>query len=124
VRTPSVAHSIANLPLLAHTHHTGDDRAAWAAHDATALVASYKGPPLPCLIDTGSADGFLESQLKPKRFEAAAKAAGFDATVRMQVCFCFGGGRRRCRARLLLCFFERARAHPSPPLTTDTKQHT
>ena len=65
----------------------GDDRAAWAAHDATALVAAYKGPPLPCLIDTGSADTFLEVQLKPERFEAAAKAAGFDATVRMQVCF-------------------------------------
>jgi S-formylglutathione hydrolase FrmB len=32
----------------------------------------------------GSGDGFLEVQLKPEAFQAAADAAGFPVTMRMQ----------------------------------------
>ncbi|KAF8056221.1 hypothetical protein HT031_006409 [Scenedesmus sp. PABB004] len=61
-----------------------DAKELWAAHDASELVARYAGPALPCLIDTGTTDSFLEVQLKPEVFEAAAAAAGFPVTMRMQ----------------------------------------
>lgn len=38
------------------------------------------------MIPVGTADNFLEVQLKPEAFEAAAKEAGFPVTMRMQVC--------------------------------------
>lgn len=60
------------------------DKELWRAHDASELVRGYAGPPLPALIDTGSADQFLDSQLKPEAFRAAADAAGFPVTMRMQ----------------------------------------
>ena len=41
--------------------------------------------PLPSQPRTpGSADSFLETQLKPEAFQAAADAAGFPVTMRMQ----------------------------------------
>lgn len=57
---------------------------AGKAYDATELVASYTGPKVPVLIDQGTADGFLDSQLKPKNFKMAAARAGYDLEVRMQ----------------------------------------
>lgn len=43
---------------------SGDDnKELWRAHDACELVKGYQGPPLPTLIDTGSADNFLEVQV-------------------------------------------------------------
>ncbi len=45
----------------------------------------------PLLIDTGSSDPFLTRELKPEALEAAASAAGFPLTSRMQV-----GGRGWC----------------------------
>jgi S-formylglutathione hydrolase len=65
----------------AFTGYLGADRAAWAAHDATALVESgAKAPPL--LVDQGLADKFLADQLNPDRFEAACRAAGQPLTLR------------------------------------------
>lgn len=61
-----------------------DNKELWKAHDATELVKSYSGPALPTLVDTGSGDSFLEVQLKPEAFQAAADAAGFPVTMRMQ----------------------------------------
>ncbi|WP_349357631.1 S-formylglutathione hydrolase [Stappia sp.] len=63
--------------------YLGTDRAAWTAHDATHLVAT-KGWAGDILIDQGAADGFLEEQLKPWVFEAAARKAGVDVTLRLQ----------------------------------------
>jgi S-formylglutathione hydrolase len=61
--------------------YLGDDRAAWAAHDATALVeAGARCGPL--LVDQGLADKFLAEQLLPERFEAACRAAGQPLTLR------------------------------------------
>lgn len=60
---------------------TPEQRAAWAAHDATELVKS--GARLPhLLIDQGLADKFLAEQLHPDRFEAACQAAGQPLTLR------------------------------------------
>jgi len=53
-------------------------------YDATELVKKYKGPTPPILIDQGSADGFLNSQLKPENFAAAAASVNYPCQVRMQ----------------------------------------
>lgn len=66
--------------------YLGDDRDAWAAHDACALVASAAGgsDTRPLLVDQGDADGFLDEQLKPHLLREACDAAGRDLTLRMQ----------------------------------------
>ncbi len=59
----------------AFSGYLGDDRAAWAAHDATELVkAGARTAPL--RIDQGEADKFLAEQLHPHQFEAACRDAG------------------------------------------------
>ncbi len=65
----------------AFSGYLGEDRAAWARHDATALVkAGAKLPPL--LIDQGLADKFLAEQLHPHLFEQACAEAGQPLTLR------------------------------------------
>ncbi|RVU49267.1 S-formylglutathione hydrolase [Rubrivivax rivuli] len=65
----------------AFTGYLGEDRSAWAAHDATALVqAGHKAPPL--LVDQGEADKFLAEQLHPHLFESACREAGQALTLR------------------------------------------
>lgn len=63
--------------------YLGEDRAAWSAYDATALVKDARER-LPLLIDQGDADQFLREQLKPEIFRAACEAAGHPLTLRMQ----------------------------------------
>ena len=65
----------------AFTNYLGDDRAAWAAHDATELVRSGARAPA-LLVDQGLADKFLAEQLHIDRFEAACRQAGQSLTVR------------------------------------------
>ncbi len=64
--------------------YLGPETTAWAAYDATELVASrgWRGPPL--LVDQGEADGFLTEQLKPELLEAACAAAGVPLRLRRQ----------------------------------------
>ncbi len=65
----------------AFTNYLGEDRTAWAAHDATALVqAGARAPAL--LVDQGLADKFLAEQLLVDRFEDACRAAGQSLTLR------------------------------------------
>jgi S-formylglutathione hydrolase len=65
----------------AFTNYLGDDRAAWAAHDATELVkAGARAPAL--LVDQGLADKFLAEQLHVDRFEQACREAGQSLTLR------------------------------------------
>jgi len=64
--------------------YLGDDRAAWRAHDATALVEDGKRPAGAILIDQGDADNFLAEQLRPELFAAACEHAGIDLTLRLQ----------------------------------------
>lgn len=65
----------------AFTNYLGDDRAAWAAHDAAELVKSGARAPA-LLVDQGLADKFLAEQLHVDRFEAACRAAGQSLTLR------------------------------------------
>jgi len=66
--------------------YLGDDRAAWAEHDAARLAADGVGAGCfdDILIDQGDADPFLTEQLKPELLVAAAEAAGQTVTLRMQ----------------------------------------
>ena len=68
----------------AFSGYLGDDRDAWARHDATELVKSGARLP-PLLIDQGLADSFLAEQLHPELFEAACRAAGQPLLLRRHV---------------------------------------
>ncbi len=63
--------------------YLGDDRTAWQAYDATALIA-HASERLPLLIDQGGADEFLHGQLKPQLLQSACDAAGHPLTLRLQ----------------------------------------
>ncbi|MCP5080266.1 MAG: S-formylglutathione hydrolase [Alphaproteobacteria bacterium] len=63
--------------------YLGDDKAAWAAHDACALMADTSDS-RPLLVDQGDADNFLEEQLKPHLLQEACEASGRELTLRLQ----------------------------------------
>jgi S-formylglutathione hydrolase len=60
----------------------GEDRAAWRAYDATALIEDGRRFAGELLIDQGLDDRFLDVQLKPELFEAACARAGQSVRVR------------------------------------------
>jgi S-formylglutathione hydrolase len=66
------------------TGYLGTDRSTWRAYDATALIEDrgWAGPPI--LIDQGTADPFLERELKPELMRAACAAKNIPLDVRMQ----------------------------------------
>ena len=67
----------------AFSRYLGDDRAAWEQWDASRLMRErpYPGP---ILVDQGTADQFLERELRPQALEEAARASGQQLTVRRQ----------------------------------------
>ena len=67
----------------AFSKYLGNDVRTWAEYDATELVAK-KPHPAPILIDQGEADEFLDEQLKPQAFAAAAAKSGQVLDLRMQ----------------------------------------
>lgn len=67
----------------AFSGYLGADRSRWREWDASLLIAEAKEH-LPVLIDQGDRDDFLLNQLKPEALVAAAEAAGYPITVRMQ----------------------------------------
>ena len=54
--------------------YLGEDRAQWRKHDAVALVEDGARVP-ELLVDVGSADQFLETELRPELLEQACEAA-------------------------------------------------
>jgi S-formylglutathione hydrolase len=82
--SPIVAPSQVPWGQKAFAAYLGGDRAAWVAHDATALVAGDLRERLPLLVEQGAADEFLEDQLKPHLLQAAAAEAGHPLTLRMR----------------------------------------
>lgn len=65
------------------TGYLGDDRAAWREYDACALIAD--GARLPdLLVDQGTADNFLDEQLRTHLLDEACRKADMTATIRMQ----------------------------------------
>lgn len=63
--------------------YLGDDKGAWAEHDACELVrrSPYPGQ---ILVDQGTADQFLTKQLRPELFQRACESAGQALELRMQ----------------------------------------
>ena len=56
--------------------YLGEDKEAWKQYDATELVQELGYPSgRSILIDVGTADKFLESQLQPERFRTAAQSS-------------------------------------------------
>ncbi len=62
--------------------YLGEDPAAWAAYDTVTLIQQTEHH-LPLLVDQGTADAFLEEQLKTDRLEAACESSGYPAMIRM-----------------------------------------
>jgi S-formylglutathione hydrolase len=63
--------------------YLGQDRAAWRAHDAVALIEDGARVDA-LLVDQGDADSFLDRELQPERLAAACRDAGIPLTLRMQ----------------------------------------
>jgi S-formylglutathione hydrolase len=63
--------------------YLGPDRAAWRAHDGCALIDDGARVP-DLLVDQGTADNFLHTQLKPELLEEACARAGIPLTLRRQ----------------------------------------
>jgi S-formylglutathione hydrolase len=70
----------------AFTGYLGDNQDEWQKHDATALMntENNRSASPEILIDQGTADQFLEEQLKPHLFESACKGAQQKLNLRMQ----------------------------------------
>jgi len=64
--------------------YLGEDREAWRAYDATERVRTcgWAGPPI--LVDQGTADPFLEAQLRPQDLEHACAEASVRLELRRQ----------------------------------------
>jgi S-formylglutathione hydrolase len=63
--------------------YLGDDVAAWRHYDACALIK--QGARLPeLLVDQGTADNFLETQLKTQLLDEACSKVDMPATIRLQ----------------------------------------
>jgi S-formylglutathione hydrolase len=64
--------------------YLGDDRARWREYDATALIEDrgWNGPPL--LVDQGTQDPFLDTQLKPDLLRATCIEHNVPLELRMQ----------------------------------------
>ena len=63
--------------------YLGSDRGLWREHDACALIRRATQP-LPMLVDQGSADQFLQEQLRTPLLEAACAESDYRATIRMR----------------------------------------
>ncbi|MBC1813619.1 S-formylglutathione hydrolase [Listeria booriae] len=61
--------------------YLGADKQAWASWDASKLLASHDGKPVPILLDQGTADNFLHVQLQPENLIAPE---GYPLKIRMQ----------------------------------------
>jgi S-formylglutathione hydrolase len=67
----------------AFSRYLGDDRRAWRQYDACALIEDgHRVDEL--LVDQGTEDPFLDTQLLPDRLEAACRNAGIALQLRRQ----------------------------------------
>ena len=65
------------------TGYIGSDRSNWSRYDATALIEGGARVP-EILVHQGTADNFLEEQLRPELLAEACEKAGIPLTLRMQ----------------------------------------
>jgi S-formylglutathione hydrolase len=64
--------------------YLGADRARWREYDATALIEDrgWAGPPI--MVDQGTKDQFLESQLRPELLRDACQRSGVPLDLRLR----------------------------------------
>ena len=80
---PIVAPSQVPWGEKALTGYLGPDRSAWRKHDAVALIEDGARVE-EILVDVGTADPFIENELRPELLEAACATAGIALTLRRQ----------------------------------------
>ena len=70
----------------AFSRYLGEDQAAWRDWDACELITrnAGQGEVLPILVDQGTADSFLDEQLKPEVLARTCEAAGHPLNLRLQ----------------------------------------
>jgi S-formylglutathione hydrolase len=68
----------------AFSGYLGPDREKWRQYDATSIIEDrgWSGPAL--LVDQGTEDQFLQTQLKPELLVGACKRVGVPLDLRMQ----------------------------------------
>jgi len=66
------------------TAYLGSSPSLWQDYDACRLVEKKGWPNGSILIDQGSVDSFLESQLKPELFKAACEKVGVELNLHFQ----------------------------------------
>ena len=80
---PIVAPSLVPWGKKALAGYLGDDQRSWRAHDAVALIED--GARLPdLLVDQGTDDQFLATELKPELLDQACRAAGVSLALNMR----------------------------------------
>lgn len=95
IKHPELFHSLSAFsPLCAPTQtpwgrtafqgYLGNEEQSWQDYDASQLIIKHPWPHGEILIDQGTADPFLEEQLKPELFAAACAQAHVPLTLRMQ----------------------------------------
>jgi len=81
--SPSVAPSQVAWGHKALRHYLGDDESTWRKHDAVALIQDGARV-REILVDVGTADPFIEKELRPELLEAPCEQAGIALTLRRQ----------------------------------------
>ncbi len=79
---PVVAPSQVPWGVKAFTGYLGADREQWAAHDTVALLKTRRFPGT-IMVDQGTADKFLATELQPELLVAACESAGQSLSLRM-----------------------------------------
>jgi len=65
----------------------GDDQTNWQHYDTSVLMANAKekNQQVPSLVDQGTADHFLEEQLKPESLKQAAIESDYPLILNMEL---------------------------------------
>ncbi len=79
--SPIAAPSLCPWGEKAFTHYLGVNKATWAEYDTHLLVAKAKAK-IELLVDIGTDDRFLATQLMPEKLERACAAANYPLTLR------------------------------------------
>ena len=67
----------------AFSHYLGDNPESWKSYDTTELIAAGADP-LPVLVDQGTDDNFLGTQLNTEKLIAVCRERDFPAEIRYQ----------------------------------------
>ena len=73
--------------IKAFSAYLGDDQSAWQQYDSSVLMAQAKDKTqqVPSLVDQGTADNFLEEQLKPDNLKKAAVESDYPLILNMEL---------------------------------------